>query len=652
MIENQINTPEQLSDFWLTDKNPDLNNLFDLLKLQHAVANFVKIISGRDIPVEFCIGNEKSSIDKIIISAELTNIDATVGLAIHETLSFIYTTRWMTSMLVMLVNDDYVRNRIKPDSLAVSSGMTSNHLFQAKRRIIAEMEKIYLLIEYWRLDALAVRMAPGYKGYIAKCYSAYFQPDESIAMFIAELDTMNYLLHRGTDLIKDKFTYVSALYALLVQVVHSDIYKNVVNKPLNDLEIDLEIFPSFKIYREFQALVDINNIARLKSSDDSLNLAIQIWEIIDKAQNNNPGKASRLEDSIEKPDETEASDFQQQAAKVMKAAALDIEKKVISVSHRENLKIIVAEASGRNCSFFDNRQVKVLMLNELNHDCVWSGRYTFFDTESSHYNEKATLEGIRLGNQLAKRLQFRNNERTTRFPRTERGKIDRRLLHSIVCGNESIFYREREETFPAINLHISIDGSHSMQGKCFLQSMKTAVAIAQAAHLIRNIHIVISFRFHVTVENARLPLVLIAYNSKKDKINKIREFFPYLKASGPTPEGLCYSVITAWIEKNTEENAENYFINFYDGMPGFVIDDDCCYEGKAAMEHVRNEIFRMKRRGIQVLSYFLIPQKWRLEDIKSTFENCRYMYGDNAEMINVNALNELARSLNTMLASK
>jgi hypothetical protein len=603
--------------------------------------------------VEFCTGNEKSSIDKIIISAELTNIDTTVGLAIHETLSFIYTTRWVTSKLVMLVNDDYVQSRLNPNSLAINSGIISNHLFQTKRRIIAEMEKIYLLIEDWRLDALAVRMAPGYKGYIAKCYSTYFQPDEAIAMFIAELDTMNYLLHRGIDSIKDKFTYVSALYALLVQAVHSDIYRDVITRSPDDLEIELEIFPSFKIYREFQTLIDINTVSRLKSSDDSLNLAIQVWEIIDKAQNNNPGKASRVKDSVEKPDETEpSSDFQQQAAKVMKAAALDIEKKKLSVSHQENLKIIAAETSGRNCSFFDNRRIKVVVLNGLNRDCVWSGRYTFFDTENTYHNEKAILEGIRLGNQLAKRLQFRNNERSTRFPRTERGKIDRRLLHSVVCGNESIFYREREETFPAINLHISIDGSHSMQGKCFMQSMKTAVAIAQAAHLIRNIHIVISFRFHVTVENARLPLVVIAYNSQKDKINRIREFFPYLKASGPTPEGLCYSVITDWIEKNTEENAENYFINFYDGMPGFFIDDDCCYEGKTAMEHVRNEVFRMKRRGIQVLSYFLIPSNWRLEEIKSTFENCKYMYGDNAEMINVNALSELARSLNTMLARK
>jgi hypothetical protein len=111
-----------------------------------------------------------------------------------------------------------------------------------------------------------------------------------------------------------------------------------------------------------------------------------------------------------------------------------------------------------------------------------------------------------------------------------------------------------------------------MQGSCFLKSIKTAVAIAQAGYLIKNIHVTISFRYHVMSEGVRLPLVLVAYDSRRDKISKIKELFLFLRTSGSTPEGLCYSVISDLIEKNAAENTENYFVNFYDGMPCFILD--------------------------------------------------------------------------------
>jgi nitric oxide reductase activation protein len=145
-------------------------------------------------------------------------------------------------------------------------------------------------------------------------------------------------------------------------------------------------------------------------------------------------------------------------------------------------------------------------------------------------------------------------------------------------------------------------------------------------------------------------LVLVAYDSKRDKISKIKQLFPFLRASGSTPEGLCYSVITGLIEKNATENAENYFVNFYDGMPCFVLDDSCCYEGKPAIEHVHDEVLRMKRKGIQVLSYFIVSEKWKMEEVKTTYADCQYMYGKDAKMININDLGELAQSLNNLIA--
>jgi hypothetical protein len=605
------------------------------------VANFVKIVSGRDIPVEFKVNNEKSSIDKIIISADLGNIDATVGWAIHETLSFIYTTKWITAKLVMLVNNDYLI-RYQLDG--------TQNIYQTKKRIVAEMESIYHLIEYWRLDDFAMRTSPGYKGYIAEAYRYYFHPDETIHICMAEMQAQsnladcfrqrvekNLITEEIMDIqLENKCTYSQFLYALFAQVIHSDCYKEVCFKVLKDLK-DFKTTAIYQVYNLLKSQIDINNIGRLKNSEDSLNLAIDVWESIHKIQ-------SRLGIHIE----WESGDT---TNPLLKAANLDVDKKAISVSHKEELKLLSNDSSNKNQTYYANRRIKVIVLKDMNRDMIYSGRYTFFDTENTHHTTHAVLEGIHLGNQLARRISFRNNERQTHFSRLQQGKIDKRLLHSVVCGNDAIFYREKEETFPAVNFHISIDGSHSMQGSCFLKSLKTAVAIAQAGYLIKNINVTISFRYHVMSEGSRLPLVLVAYDSRRDKIGKIKQLFPFLKASGSTPEGLCYSVITDLIEKNTTENAENYFVNFYDGMPCFIVDDNCCYEGKPAMEHVHDEVLQMKRKGIQVLSYFIISEKWKISEVKTAFSDCQYMYGKDAKMINVNDLGELAQSLNNLIAN-
>ena len=58
----------------------------------------------------------------------------------------------------------------------------------------------------------------------------------------------------------------------------------------------------------------------------------------------------------------------------------------------------------------------------------------------------------------------------------------------------------------------------------------------------------------------------------------------------------------------------------------------------------------MKRQGIRVLSYFIVSEKWRMEEIKTAFADCQYMYGKDAKMLNVNDLGELARSLNALVA--
>ncbi len=633
-MQQQPDSTTLLSDYWLADKVTDKANVFDWLKLQRAVANFVKIVSGRDIPVEFQYHNDKSSIDKIIISSDLSNIDATVGLAVHETLSFIYSYRWCLSKIVTLLTDDYLSARHEK-----FASLAAGERYKYKNTIRSEIEGIHHLIEFWRLDELAIRTSPGYKGYILASYNKLFNPNLTIEL-------LNWQ--------RNNYYRISYFYLFFCQVAESEHYQELIDV----LVLRSQVEAKQELYDQLKSLIRIRDISRLENSEDSLKLAVLVWELIDRyattvlPEGLVPEKDATGGSLDNEPASLEESEAESFANEYFSSAALNIAKQSIPTDRKEDIRTLFSNTlPSEHYTLYDNRKIRVVVLKEMTRDLIYSGKYPFFETENVHATENAVVEGIRLGKQLARKIAFRNDRRETRFSRLEKGKIDKRLLHTVAVGNQVIFYENREESFPSVNFHLSIDGSHSMSGNCFRQSLKTAVAIAQAADLTKNIRITISFRYHAMNHLSTLPLVLIAYDSKRDKLSKIKQLFRFLKATGPTPEGLCYSTITDLMEVEKNELSENYFINLYDGMPAFIIDDDCVYEGPPAIEHTREEVMRMKRRGIHILSYFIVSEKWKAREVRETFEKFRYMYGKDAEMINLDALGELAKSLNRLILS-
>ena len=81
------------------------------------------------------------------------------------------------------------------------------------------------------------------------------------------------------------------------------------------------------------------------------------------------------------------------------------------------------------------------------------------------------------------------------------------------------------------------------------------------------------------------PAIFIAYDSRKDKINKIATLFKHITCPGITPEGLCFEAIQKEIVDGSGD-MDSYFINFSDGAPYFenkdlqdflYMPDDRCY---------------------------------------------------------------------------
>jgi hypothetical protein len=64
---------------------------------------------------------------------------------------------------------------------------------------------------------------------------------------------------------------------------------------------------------------------------------------------------------------------------------------------------------------------------------------------------------------------------------------------------------------------------------------------------------------------------VLAYDSKVDKISKVRHLFHYLCANGATPEGLApESIAEEFIIGKHSTEQEHYFLNISDGEPACI----------------------------------------------------------------------------------
>jgi len=141
--------------------------------------------------------------------------------------------------------------------------------------------------------------------------------------------------------------------------------------------------------------------------------------------------------------------------------------------------------------------------------------------------------------------------------------------------------------------------------------------------------------------------MLIAYDSRVDKINKLTSMFHLLHASGTTPEGLCFEAILSDIVP-TSVDRDSYFLNFSDGMPMFG-NDDIDYHHDTAIDHTKKMVDEIRGMGVNVLSYFVGDSEWERERSTSTFKR---MYGNDAEFIDVTSVMSVSKTMNKKFLQK
>ena len=170
-----------------------------------------------------------------------------------------------------------------------------------------------------------------------------------------------------------------------------------------------------------------------------------------------------------------------------------------------------------------------------------------------------------------------------------------------------------------------------------------------------------------------LPYVILAYDSKVDKFNKVRTLFPYLIPNGCTPEGLAFGAIMSLFDGITPDEEERYFLNLSDGEPCFHMAApdtgmSLSYTGDTGASHTKTQVDKIRRLGVEILSYFIEDDYYKKtasmldpdeqEKLQQHIEDSpqrrdfRKMYGKNAKFIDVNSIVDLAKTINGLFLTK
>ena len=609
------------------------NDLYKLSATRRAVANFVQIVTQKNIPVSFATkSNSCTDGEKVILSADVdNNFDVSVGLALHEGSHIVLSDfGLLTEMNTAFDTYRYAKIDVDNNGGDITSkieytinnckfheGLGEMYYPTGKigSRISVDVEIKNLIgsitnwIEDRRIDRYIYNSAPGYRDYYTSMYDFYFN-DKAITKGIAS----------------DEYTDEN-IESYMFRIIN-----------LHNEKTDLS---KLKGLRAIYRLIDLKNIDRLKSTEDVFNLSIDVTAIIldniaysagsgksgdngeaEKSDGNPTGEADGNGEStdgeggegegiematdgdFEGTDSDEDSDGDASSASNIKKGKetlsasskrqldkkiqkqkdfLDgkIKKKQITKGEAEKLQNIVDSdtqvvrvGNDYETKYSITKGVDCIVVKNLTEKLLEQEDFPFSRTDwktkkPSEWAIDDVTKGVTLGNILGKKLQVRNESRETVYSRLTKGKIDGRMVASLGYNNENVFYNKDVDQYKKANLHISIDYSGSMSGDKLRKAITSTVAIVKACQMARNINVQVSIRSTDSSYKA-LPYIAVVYDSTKNTFRQFCKYMSILQANNTTPEGLCFEAIQKQLIPSTNDT-DSFFLNFSDGQPCYSI---------------------------------------------------------------------------------
>ena len=675
------NTVKQNSHFWMDDNDDyDVDEFLgidtttqkgkDLVALagyKRAISNFVNIVTEDNIPVVFN-SNDESYTDgkKVVIGSNLDDkkFDVAVGLALHE------------GSHIKLSDFDLLRNlefEIPQEVYEVAEKVGVD-----KHTVISTIKNILNYVEDRRIDSFIFKTSPGYKSYYHSMYEKYFYSknvDKGLLSNEFRTEEIDSYMFRIINL-HNKNRQLTALKGL------KEIYETI---NLGGIQRGLlsETRQAFNVACDVMSIIllSIDPIKPQPQNSDSDD------ENDDSQEGNGSGEGNtmsdeELQDMIDNnqiqtsttPDENQGNDdgsdsvelterqkqmLKKHFEKQEKFLNGEVQKTKLNKKESQDIKAI--DESGATYENVGNgvendswsgtisKGTKCLVVRKLTQGLIDSGQFGCARSSnqrcySNDYNEyNFVQEGLRLGSMLGRKLQVRGEESQLKFTRQDSGKIDKRLISELGFGNSNVFSHTLTERYNKAYLHISVDASGSMSGSKWNKAMTSAVAMIKACDMAGNIDVVLTIRAtHGRGNNQGVPMIMVAYDSRVDKLQKVKSLFPALDVSGTTPEGLCFEAI----EKDLipgNSNQDSYFINFSDGQPYFD-NSEIYYSGERAQRHTKKMCDNMRAKGISVLSYFI--SDYEMSDDSYDAKAFKSMYGKDAEFITPTNMMAVAKTMN------
>ena len=691
------------SSFWLDDQFDRHTSIFDdeedvkpktdliaLSSYRRAIANFVRIVTEKDIPVTFkSSGDSYTDGKKVVISAKMDDksFDPSVGLALHEGSHIVHSDfDWLKGL----------EHSIRQELFHI--GETKGY---SKNDVIGTVKGLLNYVEDRRIDNIIFTSSPGYKGYYHSMYDKYFHSkviDKALGTDEYTDETMESYMFRIINL-TNKNTNLSSLNGLreiwntidlknisrlqntedafgIAQDIMNVIFKNL---PDAEVKVNEDGEESYEPAKDSGQESDMGGNSGSGGSSNEPISDEDFQDLLDSIENGEMKSQPKSEPTEEKVSETPSDkDLLSSSQKKQLENAIKKQKDFMSgktskknVTKKELQDLETIESSGMSyvevgdgLKSWDGKKMntKCIVVREFTKSLVDSGTISmvskwkgdiYDDNVESGYEKDYIAEGIRLGTVLGRKLQVRGESRETKWTRLDSGRIDKRLVAELGFGNDRVFSNSFVEEYSDAFLHISIDASGSMGGRKWENTMKSVVAMTKAIDMINNVDVVVSFRTTQTSggrtrrSDTTKPLILIAYDSRKDSFIKVKTLFKYLTVAGTTPEGLCYEAIMNDIVPSSNDK-DSYFLNFSDGMPMFG-NNDVDYHGDTALNHTRKMVKEIRNRGIKVLSYFVSDSNWDRDSESRAFKT---MYGKDAEYIDITSVMSVSKTMNKKFLQK
>jgi len=636
---------------------------------KRAISNFCNILTGKSIPVKFQGNDSYTDGKSITISSNINekNFDPTVGLALHEASHILKSDfEFLKNLGVNIPAEIFVLAEAKGISKYEATGHVKNLLNYVEDR---------------RIDYFVFKTSPGYKGYYHEMYNKYFYSKVIDKMLLSsDMRELTWDSYEARIInLHNKNTQLSSLPGL------KEIYSIIGFSSISRLKSSEDAYKVAEdVYRVILRNLDVvkteeseksNEEQTLENFKDALdNMGSESSEEMngssDSGGSDSGGSDSDSDsgsdegfDSSTNDDGSETTELTDKQKELLKKHLQkqddfmngDIKKTKASKKLRDNVEAINSSGatyeqvggdivdwkgrSGTKCLVVKKLTKALIDTNQFNVCSSWNGR-NYDNYNSSNFVE----EGMRLGNMLGRKLQVRGEESSLKFTRKDSGRLDKRLISELGFGNSNVFSQTFVTKYNKAYLHLSVDASGSMHGSRWNNAMTSAVAMIKAADMVGNIDVVMSVRTTHSPRNTStdVPLIMVCYDSRTDKLSKVRSLFKYLNVTGTTPEGLCFEAIMKDLVPGNS-NQDSYFINYSDGQP-YYGNGEIYYSGREAELHTRKMVTKMRNQGMKVMSYFIGGDSSYSDNYgMNAFKN---MYGNDASFIKATNMMDVAKTMN------